>query len=99
MLLMRVLRAEDNIEPALHHTAATAFAFQRLGCDEDFEIRARVVGIKRRHLGGGAHSDDQEICLDRFDHSLHRQSLFLQKLKTKLWVEKRLRLPFSARYR
>src|SRR5437764_11575598 len=99
MFLMRVLGAEHHVETTLHHPAASAFALERLGGDEDFQIRARVMGIKRRHLGGGAHSDDQEIRLDRFDHSLHRQSLFLQKLKTKLWVEKRLRLPFSARYR
>ena len=66
---MGVLWAQHDIEAALNHAAAAALAFERLGGDEDFQIRAGVMGIERGHLGGGAHANDQKIGFDHLDHS------------------------------
>ncbi len=39
VLLMGVLRVEHDVEAALNHAAAAAFALERLGHDEDVQVR------------------------------------------------------------
>ena len=59
VLFVRVFVVEHDVEPALHHPAASAFALERFGRDQDFQIRIGVEGVECGHLGGGAHANDQ----------------------------------------
>ena len=59
MLFMGIAGVEHHVEAALNHAAASAFALQRLGGNEDVQVRVGIMGIDGRQLRRGAHAQHQ----------------------------------------
>ena len=59
VLFMGIARIEHYVETALDHAAASPFALQCFGGNEDVQVRVGVMGIDGRQFCGGSHAQHQ----------------------------------------
>ena len=61
VFFMGIAGVKHHIEAALNHAAASALAFQRLGGDEDVQVRVCVMSVNGGQLRRRAHAQHQQI--------------------------------------